>query len=920
MNRFVGFYNLSKFFTQNRDKLKSTLKYFFAAFIVLLFARDDLSAQISGIKTIPGDYPGFAEAIAHLNTQGVGSGGVIFNVAAGFIDTAMNLTLTATGISSNPIIFQKFGNGANPLLIAGIGTSSFYDGIFKLAGCDYVTIDGIDLQENPANSLPNQTAEWGYALLKASETNGCWYNTIKNCNITLNKLSGSAIGIYSANHKVSSLTELFISDAFGSNSNNKFLNNTISNVIAGIWISGYNDPIGPYRYYDQRNEVGAESGKRNRIFNFGGAGFNPAYGIYAIYQNEIKIYNSNINSKGGTWHKSNLTGIYLGKGDNSTADIFGDTVTVGDSSTTNVDVAAISCNTGALGINNTINIYNNVVKECEFPLTSSGSFDLIDIVTGSITLNVYNNKIINNTYGSASVTANGTVSYIDITGNIISASEFPWKIYNNVIANNVNSQSGTLQGAKVFGISTNTFTRLVEVYNNSIENNTWFGDIKAIFLQSSTGMNCYSNTVKDITIPESSLTGSFTAIDIKTENTASFNSIYNNTIANITSEALTKLTGIYSSSVNSIARNVYENKITNLSSDGGRVVGFELGSSNTVNFYKNRIAGLYTKNNIVTGINTVNNISTLNIYNNFISQLYAVTAATDTAVSAITVDNISTVRIFYNTIYLDAVSSSSSKFGTSGIFMKNIFLNLELCNNIIINVSAPGTESGLTVAFRKDGTSLTSYSSSSNNNIFYAGVPSRKRLIFYNGTNSDSTLAQYKTRVSPRDNLSFTELPPFINITDSLYNLHLKTNVPTYCESGARPITTPFQITDDYDGNVRNTTRPDIGANEGNFTPVISDIKESEVDTPVDFNLYQNFPNPFNPATTIKYDIPFPSYVKLYVYDITGKTVAELVNNQMPAGKHKVEWNAVNFSSGVYFYSLYADGESLYLKKMILIK
>lgn len=898
--------------------MKSTLKYFFAAFIVLLFLHKDLSAQISGIKTIPGDYPGFAEAITALNTQGVGTGGVTFNVAAGFIDTAINLTLTATGISSNPIIFQKSGNGANPLIISGIGTSSFYDGIFKLAGCDYVTIDGIDLQENPANSLPNQTAEWGYGLFKASETNGCWNNTIKNCNIILNKLSGSAIGIYSANHRTSSLTELTVTNAFGSNSNNKFLNNTISNVITGIWIAGYNDPIGPY--YDQRNEVGAESGKRNRVFNFGGAGFNPAYGIYAIHQNEIKIYNSNINSKGGTWHKSNLTGIYLGKGDNSTADIFGDTVTVADSSTTNVDVAAISCNTGALGINNTINIYNNVVKECEFPLASSGSFDLIDIVTGSLSLNVYNNKIINNTYGSASVSANGIVSYIDITGNIISASEFPWKIYNNVISNNVNSQSGALQGAKVFGISTNTFTRLVEVYNNSIENNTWFGDIKAIFLQSSTGMNCYGNTIKDIILPESSLPSSFTVIDTKTENTAGFNSIYNNTIANITSEALTKLTGIYSSSVNSVARNIYENKITKLSSDGGRVTGFELGSSNTVNFYKNRIAGLYTKDNIATGILTVNNISTLNVYNNFISQLYAVTAANDTAVSAMTIGNVSTFRAYYNTIYLDAVSSSPTKFGTSGIFIKDVFLNLELRNNIIINVSTPGPESGLTVAFRKDGTSLTSYSNSSNNNILYAGVPSRKRLIFYNGTNSDSTLAQYKTRVSPRDNLSFTELSPFINITDSLYNLHLKTNVPTYCESGARPITTPFQITDDYDANVRNTTRPDIGANEGNFTPITVNIKEGDVEIPEDFNLYQNFPNPFNPATTIKYDIPFSSYVKLYVYDITGKMVAELVNKQMQAGKHQVEWDAVRFSSGVYFYSLYADGESLYLKKMILIK
>lgn len=900
--------------------MKSIFKYFFPALIVFLFFQGNLSAQISGIKTIPGDYPGFAEAITDLNNQGVGNGGVVFNVSAGFIDTAINLTLTATGISSNTIIFQKSGNGANPVIMAGIGTSIAFDGIFKLIGSDYVTIDGIDLQENPANSVLERTAEWGYALLKANEINGCWFNTIKNCNITLNKLTRSSTGIYSANHKLSSFTELSITNAFGSNSNNKFLNNTISNVIIGIWIAGYHDPIGPYRYYDQKNEIGAEKGKRNRIFNFGGAGLNSAYGIYAIYQNEIKIYNSNINSKGGTWHTLNLTGIYLGKGDNSTADIFGDTVTVADSSITNVDVAAIVCNTGALGTNNIINIYNNVIQECEFPLVPNGSFNLLKINTESLNLNVYNNKIINNTYGSASFTANGTVAYIDITGSNLTSSEVPWKIYNNIIANNLNSQSGVLQGAKVFGISTVADWHLVEVYNNSIENNTWVGDIKAISHQSNTGFNCYNNIIKNITIPESNLPGTFIAIENKTGNTNGFNGMYNNIIENITSEALTKLTGIYFSSSSLDERNVYENKITNLSSDGGRVVGLELGTGNTVNFYKNKIAGLYTKNNTVIGINAASSMTSVNVYNNFISQLYASTAVTDSAVSAVIVDNVSNFRAYYNTVYLDAVSTSSSKFGTSGIYIKNVFANLELRNNIIINASTPGPESGFTVAFRRDGTSMTSYSNSSNNNIFYAGVPSHKRLIFYNGTNSDSTLAQYKLRVIPRDNLSFSELSPFINITDSLYNLHLKTNVPTYCESGARPISTPFSITDDYDGNVRNTTRPDIGANEGNFTPIISSINDGEVEIPVDFSLYQNFPNPFNPATIIKYDIPSPSHVKLHVFDLMGRMTAELINGEIQAGKYQVEWNAAHLSSGIYFYSLYVDGVSLYTKKMILIK
>lgn len=905
-------------------KLKSNLKYFFVVIITILLCQESLSAQISGIKTIPGDYPGFAEAITVLNTQGVGTGGVIFNVAAGFIDTAINLAVTASGTSSNRITFQKSGSGANPLIFAGAGTSIFYDGIFKLIGSDYVTIDGIDLKENPANPLPTKTAEWGYALLKANETNGCRYNIIKNCSITLNKLTSSATGIYAANHKDLSATELLITDTLGTNSNNKFLNNIISNVLVGISLMGYKDFITPYRFYDQRNEIGAEEGKRNMIFNFGGEGLSDASGIYARYQDEIKIYNSNINSKGSKWHKKNLRGIYLDGGYNNSADIFGDTITVGDSAAVDdTQVGAIICAMGAGGTDNSINIYNNVIKECEFPEAARSNFNLIGIIAGSLHLNIYNNKIINNTYGSNFSNANGIVSYIGITGDNVSVSEISWKIYNNIISNNINSQAGVTQGARQSGINVSTtIGRLVEIYDNLIENNRWFGNIKAINRDGNTGLNCYNNIIRNINIPESNLNNSFIVINSDNStgiSTGTINDIYNNTIANIISGASTKLTGIYLNSSSVTIRNIYKNIITDLSSNGGRVCGIELGHSNTVNFYRNKIAGLHTKNNTATGIKTINDIFNLNVYNNFISELYASSAATDTAVSAMTIGNINNARLYYNTIYLDAVSTSPSKFGTSGIFVKNGVSNLDLRNNIIINVSTPGPESGYTIAFRKEGSSLDSYSNNSGNNIYYAGVPSHNRVIFYDGVNADSTLAQYKARVTPRDMLSFSELSPFINITSSPYDLRLKDTVPTYCADGAVPIITPFQITEDYYGNIRSTTTPDIGANEGNFKPIITNVSGNEIEIPVDFALYQNFPNPFNPATSIKYDIPFPAHVKLNVFDITGRIVAELVNLQMQAGRYEVKWNADNISSGIYFYSIRA-GSFNKTYKMLLVK
>ena len=86
-----------------------------------------------------------------------------------------------------------------------------------------------------------------------------------------------------------------------------------------------------------------------------------------------------------------------------------------------------------------------------------------------------------------------------------------------------------------------------------------------------------------------------------------------------------------------------------------------------------------------------------------------------------------------------------------------------------------------------------------------------------------------------------------------------------------------------------------------------------------DYNLYQNFPNPFNPATTIKYQIPELSFVTLKVYDVLGSEIITLVNEEVPIGSYKVEFNAANLSSGVYFYRL-QTGSFVETKKMMLMK
>ena len=126
------------------------------------------------------------------------------------------------------------------------------------------------------------------------------------------------------------------------------------------------------------------------------------------------------------------------------------------------------------------------------------------------------------------------------------------------------------------------------------------------------------------------------------------------------------------------------------------------------------------------------------------------------------------------------------------------------------------------------------------------------------------------------------------------------------------PDASPTLITDStvflVSGTSFGTTNP---VTTGNFT-VSSEI-------PTEFKLYENFPNPFNPSTSIQYDIPANSFVKLIVYDITGKEVTTLINETMPAGKYEAVWNGKEYASGVYFARLEA-GTYKHIIKMLMVK
>ena len=302
-------------------------------FVFVLIMSGTLFGQpLAGIKSIPGiapnGYSSIANAIADLNAQGVGSGGVVFNIAAGYTEViTAPLSITATGMLADMIVFQKSGAGSNPLVTAygaGVGTpgTAVQDGIWNLVGSDYVTIDGIDLLD--PNTTNPVTMEYGYGMFKKSDTDGCQYNTIKNCVVTLSRVNNASgtspafdgsRAINVVNSLVATQTTVVTpTSAAGTNSFNKFYSNTLQNCNIGIAMSGYTAST-PFTLGDTGNDVGGTSAfTGNTILNYGGAtaATNPAVGIRANNQWGMNISYNTINNNNGSGvnHATTLRGIY----------------------------------------------------------------------------------------------------------------------------------------------------------------------------------------------------------------------------------------------------------------------------------------------------------------------------------------------------------------------------------------------------------------------------------------------------------------------------------------------------------------------------------------------------------------------------------------------------------------------------------
>jgi len=509
-------------------------------------------------------------------------------------------------------------------------------------------------------------------------------------------------------------------------------------------------------------------------------------------------------------------------------------------------------NSGAVAVSNAMNSNNLGGITFSSPVYSGTMYNLYNSSsTFSTALSISSNTFNNITFVN---TGSGTLYYLYNLGssNSFNASNNSWSgltlnhsgteyfFYNSsstqsvlTIANNTltnitrNSTMGTTYmmylGGSSLGASIHTFTgNLISNITATLSGSgTFYGMYNFDGASPYPQKTVFSNTVTNINISTTGTAYGLYASGLGDGGLTSGSLVYNNLIDNFSSGGT--IYGLYNGSAASpnYTASIYSNTVSNISSNGNSssiFAAYVFGGGVGTNFFKNRIYNIVSTGTTATvyGLYASSSPST-NIYNNLIGAISTPSSGGVNRLNGVYIGGGTNINLFYNTVHLNGTSTGAD-FSSNAIYASTT-PSVNLRNNIFINLATP-TGTGVSVAYRRSSATLTTYSGTSNNNIFYAGVPSASNLIYADGTSTAQTFPAYQGIVTPRDPNSGTENTSFLSIvgTNTAF-LHVNPVIPSIAESGAINIA---PITDDYDANIRQGNigyvgtgiAPDIGADE----------------------------------------------------------------------------------------------------------
>ena len=286
------------------------------------------------------------------------------------------------------------------------------------------------------------------------------------------------------------------------------------------------------------------------------------------------------------------------------------------------------------------------------------------------------------------------------------------------------------------------------------------------------------------------------------------------------------------------------------------------------------------------------------------------------------IDEFSKLNSVGNSIVFESNSALTNVDGFNGIQEVKGSLYIQRCNELtniggLINITSIAGDLHL---FQLRN--LTNYDGFMNLTSVGGSLDIQRQELLNNidGFKNLTSIGGYFTfRINP----FITNLDGLSKVLSILGNLNVSTNAALNSFCGLFTVLNGGGLAGTYSviSNLTNPTMEEIIA-DGACLPTSINNGLSEI--PQNFILAQNYPNPFNPTTTIKYSLPFVGTeniksVKLIVYDILGKEVVTLVNEQKAAGNYKVEFDASRLSSGIYFYII-RSGKFIETKKMLLMK
>ncbi|HOH98287.1 MAG TPA: right-handed parallel beta-helix repeat-containing protein [Candidatus Cloacimonadota bacterium] len=504
-----------------------------------------------------------------------------------------------------------------------------------------------------------------------------------------------------------------------------------------------------------------------------------------------------------------------------------------------IEGIAFSSSTAQYGIwiqGSVANEVKNInISNCNINLPSSTTQNfgiLVDGVTDSL-------LIANNTIAGAFngiYISGGSNSYLEtknarIIGNTISNSQ-KYGIYafnaslqitgNTLTLNSVSTQD-------MYGIYCGWGAGVYNVAENTIQN----GNTSRYFygLYSNSNNATFSgNTIQNCQSSENIVYGSYMS---------GGSLMLNNSIANLTAPNFTDVYGIY---LDSGTHTLHGNTVRDIVSVGDIYGIYARAHNHTIS--ANKVMGIShtgSRSSKVCGV-YISSASVNKINNNMIGDLSNPNSSESIHISGIHLASGSNIQVYHNSILLDpgtdigyGATKSAALYITGGA-------GIDIRNNIFVNKISSYLGSAVTACIWKTSTGLTEISLLSDGNIYYVLPNHSTRGVVRIGSIIYNTLDSYQAISGARDQNSFSENVPFVSSV-SPFNLKINPSIPTAVEGGAIPIA---GFSYDFEGDFRGSS-PDIGADEGDFMPIVNSLATPEVSvTMIDSQLvlrWQPVPN-----------------------------------------------------------------------------